>query len=54
MEKWYIEKVEKILKEVERVLMEETPLACGVEIVVSMEVGQPTFVSYTIKDKAVK
>ena len=54
MEKWYVEKVEKILEEVKRILMDETPQAHGVEIVVSMEVGQPDYVSYTIKEKVVR
>lgn len=54
MEKWYVEKVEKILAEVKRVLMDEVAHATGAEIVVSMKVGQPDYVSYTIKEKVVK
>ena len=54
MEKWYVEKVEKILTEVKRILMDEAPLSRGVEIVVSMGVGEPTYVTYTIKEKVVK
>ena len=54
MEKWYVDRVDKILKEVERVLMEETPHARGVEIVVTMAVNEPTFVTYTIKEKVVR
>ena len=51
--KQYEEKVEKVLKEVERIFLHEAATAHGVEIVVNMGVGELTSVTFTIKEKAV-
>ena len=53
MEKWYLERVEKILKEVESILLGDCTMAHGVEIVIKMDVDEPAYVSYTIKEKVV-
>lgn len=54
MEKFYEERVRNILKEVERVLIEDASKSQGVKIVVEMGLGEMTRISYEIKEMAVK
>lgn len=54
MEKFYKERVKQILKEVERILIEDASRSQGVKIVIEMGVDELTRISYDIKEMAVK
>ena len=54
MEKWYEERVEQILNDVEHILLGDAAMSHGARIVIEVKLNEPMYLSYSIKEKVVK